>query len=89
MSTHELSEKIKELKELKIMAEELKEEITAIEDAIKTHMGETEELRVGAFKVTYKRVTSSRLDSKRLKAELPDVAAQYTVTNEYRRFIVA
>ena len=45
MSTHELSEKIKELKELKIMAEELKEEITAIEDAIKTHMGETEELR--------------------------------------------
>ncbi len=89
MSTHELSEKIKELKELKIMDEELKEEITAIEDAIKTHMGETEELRAGAFKVTYKRVTSSRLDSKRLKAELPDVAAQYTVANEYRRFIVA
>ena len=28
MSTHELSEKIKELKELKIMDEELKEEIT-------------------------------------------------------------
>ena len=89
MSTHELSEKIKELKELKIMDEELKEEITAIEDAIKTHMGETEELRAGAFKVTYKRVTSSRLDSKRLKAELPDVAAQYTVANEYRHFIVA
>ena len=89
MSTNELSNKIRELKELKQLEEELKQEITAIEDAIKSHMGDEEELRAGIFKVTYKRVKSSRLDNKRLKAELPEVAEQYTVASEYRRFIVA
>ena len=89
MSTSELANKIRELKELKQLEEELKQEITAIEDAIKSHMGDEEELKAGIFKVTYKHVKSSRLDSKRLKAELPEVAEQYTIASEYRRFTVA
>ena len=76
MSTNELSNKIRELKELKQLEEELKQEIMAIEEAIKSHMGDEEELRAGIFKITYKRVKSSRLDSKRLKAELPEIAEQ-------------
>ena len=76
MSTNELSNKIRELKELKQLEEELKQEITAIEEAIKSHMGDEEELRAGIFKITYTRVKSSRLDSKRLKAELPEIAEQ-------------
>ncbi len=38
MSTNEMSAKIRELKELKLMAEELNGEITAIEDSIKAEM---------------------------------------------------
>lgn len=52
-------------------------------------MGDSEELRVGEYKVTYKTVKSSRFDSKSLKAELPEIAERYTVATEYRRFAIA
>lgn len=89
MSTQELIGKVRELKELKLMADELGQEITAIEDVIKAHMGENEGIRAGGYKVSYKSVKSVRLDAKSLKAELPDIAERYTVASEYRRFIVA
>ena len=40
MSIHELQDKVKELRELKRMQEELAAEITAIEDSIKAVMTE-------------------------------------------------
>ena len=53
MSTIELTSKVKELKELKMMAEELAAEITAIEDSIKAEMTarETDELITGEYKI--------------------------------------
>ena len=89
MSVRELEIKARELKELKNMAEELAVEITATEDAIKAAMGDQEEVRAGAFKITWKPVTTSRVDGKAIMRELPDVAARYTVTNTVRRFQVA
>ena len=41
------------------------------------------------WKVTYKTVKSSRLDSKALKAELPEVAARYMKETTSRRFLLA
>lgn len=38
MSANEMTAKVRELKELKAMAEELAQEITAIEDAIKAEL---------------------------------------------------
>lgn len=38
-------------------------------------------------KASYKKVTSSRLDSAALKKELPEIAAKYTKTTETRRFL--
>lgn len=76
------------MQELKRMKEELETEITAIEDEIKQTMGQEEILLAGAYKVTWKPVTTSRLDSKALKAALPDVAEKFTVTSTIRRFCV-
>jgi len=61
----ELTAKIRELKELKIMAEELTAEITNIEDVIKAHMTatDTDTITADIFKVTWKAVTSNRFDS--------------------------
>lgn len=89
MSTLELTQTITDLQELKRMREELDAEITAHEDAIKAHMGSAEMITAGPYKVTWKPVTSSRLDSKALKAALPDIAAQYTTTTTTRRFLIA
>ncbi len=53
MSKIEMLSKVRELKELKAMAEELAAEITAIEDTIKTEMltQGVEEMIVDVFKI--------------------------------------
>lgn len=73
MSTIELTSKVRELRELKQMAEELAAEITAIEDTIKAEMTarNTEEMIVDVFKVRWTKVTSSRFDSTAFKRQCP------------------
>ena len=91
MSSIEISNKIKELRELKRMAEELQAEIDTIQDAIKAHMtAETlDEINGTDYKVTWKLVTSNRIDTTALKKAMPDVAAAYTKASTSRRFTVA
>ena len=91
MSTLEMNAKIKELRELKRMAAELADEISSIEDSIKAEMTaqETDTLTGLDWKVTWKSVTSSRLDSTALKKALPDVAAAFTKQTVSRRFVLA
>ena len=88
MSTIEIQTKARELKELKLMQEELTAEISAIEDALKAAMGEQEELVCGEYKLTYQTVTSSRFDSTRFKKDHAELAAAYTKATSYRRFSV-
>ena len=88
MSINEIEAKAHELQELKRLREELDAEIEAAQDAIKAAMGDQETITAGAYRISWKPVTSSRLDSKALKAALPDVAARFTVTSTVRRFTV-
>jgi len=88
MTTAEIIAKLTNLQELKRMAEELSAEIEAAQDEIKAIMGTAEELSAGAFKVTWKPVTTSRIDTTALKKELPDIAAKYTTQSTARRFTV-
>ena len=86
MSNPNLEPTIKELMELRRMKEELDAEITQLEDQIKQSMGNEETLIAGAFKVTWKAVTSSRLDSTALKKALPEIAARFMKQTTTRRF---
>ena len=88
MSIKEIESKAQELQELKRMREELEAEIEATQDAIKAAMGDSDSITAGAYKITWKPVESSRIDTKALKAALPDVAARFTVTSTTRRFCV-
>lgn len=88
MSTTTIIAKVTELQELKRMQEELTATIESITDEIKAAMGEQEELSAGAFRITWKPVTTSRIDTTALKKELPDVAARYLKTTTTRRFCV-
>lgn len=91
MSINEMEVKVNELRELRRMADELAGEITAIEDEIKAQMTatSTDELHGPTFKITWKAVTSSRLDSKALKADAPGLYAQYCKPTTSRRFLLA
>ena len=89
MSSNEIESKIRELRQLQQLIEEAQAEAEAIKDAIKAHMGSSEELRAGEYKITWKHVTSSRLDSKALKAAAPELVERFTKTTVTRRFCVA
>ena len=91
MATNEIISKLNELSELRRMADELNAEIEAIQDAIKAHMTEadTDTITAGAFKVTWKVVTSTRIDTTALRKDLPEIWQEYGKTTTTRRFSVA
>jgi predicted phage-related endonuclease len=91
MSAIEMETKVNDLRELRRMADELAGEISALEDELKAHMTATgtDEITGTTFKITWKTVTSSRLDSKALKAEVPDLWARFSKATTSRRFVVA
>jgi len=91
MSINDMDSKIKELRELRRMADELAVEMESITDSIKRHTDAegVDALNGTDWKVTYKAVTSSRLDTTALKKALPDLTAQFTKTTTARRFCIA
>ena len=91
MSNMELSGKVQELRELHRMANELAEEITALEDQIKAHMNTlgVNELNGSDYKITWNEVRSSRFDSKAFKAAHGDLYGLYTREAVSRRFCLA
>ena len=91
MSNIEIQSKVNELRELRRMADELTAEMESITDSIKRHMDAegVDTLNGTDWKVTYKAVTSSRLDTTALKKALPDLTAQFTKTTTARRFCIA
>ncbi len=88
MSNPAMEAKVHELMELKRMKEELDSEIVQIEDEIKAIMGNEELLIAGAYKISWKSVTSSRLDSTAPKKALPDIAERFMKSTTTRRFCV-
>ena len=88
MSNPALENTIHEILDLKRMREELDAAIATLEDSIKAVMGDEEILTAGAYKVSWKTFTSSRVDTTALKKAMPDVAAQFTKQTTARRFSI-
>ena len=89
MSTHELEIKCRELRQLQALIDEAQAEAETIKDAIKAAMGDSEALQAGEYKITWKPVTTTRIDAAALKKALPDVAAAFMKETTSRRFSVA
>ena len=66
--------------EIESKARELRQWLALIEEA---------QAQAGEYKITWKAVTSSRLDTVALKQALPEIAARFTKESTTRRFIVA
>lgn len=90
MSIDTMNAKVKELRELRRMADELAGAMEAIQDEIKAHMtAQAVDTLTGVdWKITWKAVTSNRLDTTALKKALPEVAERFTNTTTSRRFTV-
>mgnify|MGYP001090872800 CR=1 FL=1 len=91
MSIDMMNAKVQELRELKRMQEDLAAEVEAIQDELKAHMDAhgMDTLLGFDWKVTWKPVTSNRLDSTALKKELPEISARFMKQTTARRFVLA
>ena len=91
MSMNELEAKVNDLRELRRMAEELATEITAAEDDLKAYMTASgaNELNGPNFRITWKEVTSSRLDGKALKEAAPELWKRFAKQTTTRRFVLS
>ena len=91
MSMNEMEAKVNELRELRRMTDELACEIAALEDGLKAYMtaNGADELHGPTFRITWKEVTSSRLDGKALKAAAPTIWEQFAKQTTTRRFVLS
>ena len=63
---------------LKEQADLVNEQADAILNALKLEMGDAGTAMAMGYKITYRSQVSNRIDSRRLKAELPDIYSRYT-----------
>lgn len=89
MNENDIIRKVKLLREIQQLAEDAQAEAEALKDEIKAYMGDSEQLRAGDYKITWKAVESSRVDVKALEKAMPEVAQAFTRKTTSRRFCVA
>ena len=91
MSTKDLTEKVRSLKELEALIAEAQAEAESIKDELKAEMinRNTEEMMVDVFKIRYKTVKSNRFDTIAVKSTHKELYSQYIKQTESRRFTVA
>ena len=89
MSINEIEAKARELRQLQALIEDAQAEAEAIKDSIKAAMGDSESIQAGDYKITWKAVTSSRIDTSALRKALPDVAERFTKETVTRRFVIS
>ena len=91
MTERMIENRIKKLTELEEQITKLQEQADAIKGELKADLEEKgiDELKTKNFLIRWKEIVSSRLDSKALKAALPDVYNQFVKQTSSRRFTVA
>lgn len=78
-----------ELAQYSNMLEEITAVVEGLKDEIKAYMlaAGKDEIIGSEHRASYKAVTSSRLDSKALKASYPDIVQAFTKQTETKRFL--
>lgn len=72
------------LKEVELLEQEQKE----IEQTVKLAMEDCGKAKSGKYRISWENVDTTRLDTKRIKLEKPEIYEQYSTTSSSRRFSV-
>ena len=88
MCIHEMEAAARELRQLQALIEEAQAEADALKDRLKAALGDAESVQAGEYRITWKAITSSRIDTAALKKALPDVAERFSIRSTTRRFSV-
>ncbi len=81
-------EKLERRRDIIKQLAELETEKKQIEQEVKLAMGEHELARSGSYRVSWGNVDSTRLDTKRIREEKPEIYADYATVSHSRRFEV-
>ncbi len=90
MDNLQMDEKLAQLRRCRRTMDALKKEAEAIEAEVKAELEErgVEQVETLHYKVTWKTVSGTRLDTKALKAERPEIYARYAAETATKRFTV-
>lgn len=91
MTERMIENRVQKLRALEAEAEAIQEKADAIRAELKADLEEkgVDELQTKSFIIRWKEVISSRLDSKALKAAMPDVYGQFCKASATRRFTIS
>ncbi len=91
MTERMIENRVKRLQEIEAQQKELETAAEAIRAELKADMEKKglDELKTKNFILRCKEIISNRLDSKALKAALPDVYGQFCKASASRRFTIA
>ena len=91
MSVVEITTAAREYRQLQAEIKQLEEQADALKQAMIKEMDvrQIDELQAGEFAIKYKLVESSRLNSAKLKADRPELYADYSQSSIIARFQVA
>ena len=91
LTNRQIDNRIQKLRALESQIKALEEQADALRDELKADLEAkgTDEHNTGSFIIRWKEVISRRLDSKALKAALPDVFNAYSRESSARRFTIA
>ncbi len=81
-------EKLERRQELAVLMERMEAEKKQIEQELKLYLGEAEQAENERYRVSWKAVSTSRIDANRLKEEKPEIYREYQKLVKSRRFTV-
>lgn len=83
------AETIREYREYMRLREEIEEQLEALKLSIIVEMGDDEEVTVDEYRVRYKPVVTTRVDTTAFRKELPELAERFMTTSQVKRFSIA
>ena len=89
MTERQIANRIKKLQELEKQLDDLNKQADALKKEIQAVMQEQEHLTACEYVVNWVNVITNRLDTTRIKNELPDIYKNYSKETRSRRFSIS
>ena len=89
MTERQIANRIVKIKNLETQLNDLSDQIAALKAEIQAEMQETEHITACGFVVNWVNVVTNRLDTTRIKTELPDIYEKYIKPTRSRRFTIS
>ena len=89
MTERQIVNRVKKLQALEDQIEEITKQANELKKELQGVMLEAEHLTAGTYVINWVKVISNRLDTTRIRKELPDIYSKYIKETHSRRFSIS